>query len=173
MMPLTLSRLARFAAIMFACHLLAGEARAQQPVAPSAGAVAAARELVEIKGGNAMFDPAIKGIIDQTKGTLMTMNPQLSRDLAEVGTRLEKELQPRRSELMNAAANYYAQRFSEQELKDLVTFYKSALGKKMIAQEPQVLDDTFNFIQEWSKGPFSEDVMGRFRVEMKKKGHDL
>ena len=47
---------------------------------------------------------------------------------------------------MTEAAKLYAARFTEQELKDMVAFYKSPLGKKMIAQEPQVLDETFNFV---------------------------
>ena len=32
----------------------------------------------------------------------------------------------------------------------MVAFYKSPLGKKMIAQEPIVLDETFNFVQQWA-----------------------
>ena len=54
----------------------------------------------------------------------------------------------------------------------MVTFYKSPAGKKMLAQEPLVLDETFGFIQQW-QGRFSEEVMNRFRAEMKKKGHNL
>jgi hypothetical protein len=53
-----------------------------------------------------------------------------------------------------------------------VTFYKTAAGKKMLQQEPLVLDDTFGFVQQW-QGRVSEDVMNRFRAEMKKKGHNL
>ncbi len=42
----------------------------------------------------------------------------------------------------------------------------------MIVQEPLVLDETFNFVQRWSPR-VGEEVMNRFRAEMKKKGHDL
>jgi len=73
---------------------------------------------------------------------------------------------------MLEAAKRYAQRFSEAELKEMVTFYKTPTGKKMQAQEPLVLDETFNFIRQW--GPrVAEDVMNRYRAEMKKKGHNL
>ena len=73
---------------------------------------------------------------------------------------------------MAEAAKFYAQRFTEAELKELVTFYKSPLGKKMVAQEPQALDDTFSYVQQWAPR-VGEDVMNRFRAEMKKKGHNL
>jgi uncharacterized protein len=163
--------LARIApAIALACHLFAGVALAQP--APPASAVAVARELVELKGGTAMFDPVIVNIVDQTKGALLQTNPQLAKDLNEIGNQIRNDLMPRRNELMGEAAKLYAQRFTEPELKEMVTFYKSALGKKMLTQEPIVLDETFNFVQQWAPR-VGEETMNRFRTEMKKKGHNL
>lgn len=160
-------RLAPVAALV--CLLGMAHAQAQ---APSASALATARELVETKGGAAMFDPVIVSVVEQTKGALLQTNPQLAKDLNDVGTQLRTEFTPRRDELMGQAAKLYSERFSEQELKDMLAFYKSALGKKMITVEPQVLDETFNYIQQWGQR-VSEEVMNRFRAEMKKKGHNL
>jgi hypothetical protein len=164
------ARYLRFAPVVLACQLFAGVALAQP--APSPAAVAAARELVELKGGTAMFDPVIVSMIEQTKNALLQTNPQLANDLNAVATQLRSEFGPRRDELMVQAAKLYAGRFTEQEIKDMVTFYKSPLGKKMIVQEPQVLDETFNYVQQWAP-PVGEQVMNRFRAEMKKKGHNL
>jgi hypothetical protein len=155
--------------VVFACHLFAGAALAQQP---SAAAIATARELVEIKGGSAMFDPIVINVIEQTKGALLQTNPQLAKDLNDVGNQLRGEFAPRRNELLGEAAKLYATRFNEQELKDMVAFYKSPLGRKMITQEPVVLDETFNYVQQWAPR-VGEDVMNRFRAEMRKKGHNL
>jgi hypothetical protein len=163
------SRFAYVAAVLLACNLLAGPVHAQQ-VTPAA--LAAAKELLELKGSAQMFDPVMTGVIEQTKGALLQTNPQLSKDLTDVGKQLGTEFAPRRAEIINEAAKFYAARFTEQELKDVVTFYKSPSGKKMLAQEPLVLDDTFAFVQQW-QGRIGEDVMNRFRAEMKKKGHNL
>jgi len=160
---------ARLAPVLLACQLFAGAALAQQP---TAAAVTLARELVELKGGNAMFEPVIFSMIEQTKGALVQTNPQLAKDLNDVATQLRSEFSPRRNELMTEAAKLYAQRFSEQELKDILAFYKTPVGRKMIVQEPLVLDETFNFVQRWSPR-VGEEVMNRFRAEMKKKGHNL
>jgi hypothetical protein len=119
-----------------------------------------------------MFDPIIIGVVEQTKGTLLQTNPQLAKDLNDVSVALRNEFVPRRNELLGEAARLYAQRFSEAELKELVVFYKSPIGKKMSVQEPQVLDETFTFVQQWAPR-VSEEVMNRFRAEMKKKGHNL
>ena len=163
------SRFATLAALLLACNLLAGPAQAQPA---TAAALAAARELVELKGAAQMFDPVVTGVVEQTKGALLQTNPQLSKDLNDVGNQLRGEFAPRRAEIIEAAAKAYAGRFSEAELKDVVGFYKTAAGKKMLQQEPLVLDETFGFIQQW-QGRFSEEVMNRFRAEMKKKGHNL
>lgn len=160
-------RLAPVAALV--CLLGMAHAQAQ---GPSASAIATARELVQTKGGNAMFDPVIVSVVEQTKGALLQTNPQLAKDLNDVATQLRSEFAPRRDELIAQAARLYAERFSEQELKDMLAFYKSPLGKKMSMTEPQVLDETFNYIQQWG-GRVSEEVMNRFRAEMKKKGHNL
>jgi hypothetical protein len=140
--------------------------------APSAAAVATARELVETKGGSAMFDPVIISVVEQTKAALLQTNPQLAKDLNDVAAQLRTEFGPKRDELLAYAAKLYADRFSEQELKDMLAFYKSPLGRKMSNVEPQVLDATFNYIQQWGQ-QVSEQVMNRFRAEMKKKGHNL
>jgi hypothetical protein len=42
----------------------------------------------------------------------------------------------------------------------------------MLEREPVVLDQTFTFMQQWAPR-VGEEVMNRFRAEMKKKGHNL
>ena len=156
-------------AVVIAWQMLAGAALAQQP---TAAAIATARELVEIKGGTQMFEPVVSGIVEQTKGALLQTNPQLSKDLTDVSAQLRTEFGPKGGELVTEAAKRYAQRFSEQELKELLAFFKTPLGRKMLMTEPQVLDETFNYVQQWAPR-LGEEVMGRFRAEMKKKGHNL
>src|SRR5947208_3994658 len=113
-----IARIVRFAPVIaFVCLL--GTAHAQAP-APSAAAIAAARELVETKGGGAMFDPVIISVVEQTKGALVQTNPQLSKDLNDVAAQLRTEFAGRRSELIMQAATLYADRFTEQELKDML-----------------------------------------------------
>src|ERR1700687_2198031 len=92
------NRRALLAALAFACVALAGHARAQ---APTPGALAAAKELVALKGGGAMFDPLIPGVIESAKNQLVPTNPQLAGPLTEVANQLHKEYAPRRAELLD------------------------------------------------------------------------
>jgi uncharacterized protein len=165
-----LNRLA-LAALAAACLASAGAARAQAP-APTPVAIAAAKELVSLKGGSTMFDPLIPGVIESVKNAFVPTNPQLTPQLNEVANLLRKEYDAKRAEILDGVARIYAQHFTEQELKDLVAFYKTPLGHKMITEEPLALDQSLKAAQSWAT-QFSDVVMERFRVEMKKKGYAL
>lgn len=146
-----------------------GAIQAQQP---SATAVDLARQVILIKGGNAMFDPIVPGVIETAKNNFLPTNPGLSKDLNEVALQLRREFDPKRAELLTEVARVYAERFTEQELRELVAFYKSPLGQKVVIEEPKALDASMSRAQDWANN-FSELVMSRMRAEMKKRGHDL
>lgn len=143
--------------------------RAQEP---SAASVTLAKELIVLKGGNVMLDPIVPGVIESAKNVFLQTNPMLGKDLNDVAANLRKEFDPKRDELVTLMARAYAQRFSEAELKDLLTFYKSPIGKKVITDEPQIIDQSVSRAQTWANA-FSEQMMTRIRADMKKKGHDL
>ena len=69
-------------------------------------------------------------------------------------------------------ANIYANEFSEQELKDLVTFYKSPLGQKLLAAEPRAIQFSMSYMNGWAQN-FAEVVNGEFRAEMRKRGKQI
>jgi uncharacterized protein len=156
------------AAALLVCGL--SVAQAQQP---TQSAIAAARELVELKGGNKMFDPIIIAVVDKTRVALLTTNPQLTKDINEVASAVIVEYASKRAELQTEAAKLYAARFSEPELKEMIAFYKTALGKKMLEQEPLVVDETLTYMQQQWAPKFAEEAMARIRAEMKKRGHNL
>jgi hypothetical protein len=160
---------ARAALLALALVAAAGSAQAQQP---SPAALASSRELMELKGVKSLVEPVVVGVIEQTKGTILQTNPGLTKDLDEVSAQLRNEYQPRVAEMTNEIVQLYAQRFSEQELKEVIAFYKSAAGKKMLAEEPRILDATYARLQQWAIR-FQDEVMTRVRAEMKKRGHNL
>jgi uncharacterized protein len=85
---------------------------------------------------------------------------------------VEKQFQPRVAELVDVTARIYATHFTEQELRELLTFYQSPLGQKVLAQEPKVLDESMNYADNWADN-LALEVGNAMRVEMKKRGHDM
>jgi hypothetical protein len=143
---------------------------AQQP--PSANAVLMAKEILDLKEAGLLYEAIIPQIVDRAKNLFLQTNPMLSRDLNEVAARVRTEMNPRKQEMVNLAARAYASRFSEAELKDVLAFYKTPVGRKVIVEEAKILDQTVTVMQQWAD-KMSDDVINRFRAEMKKKGHDL
>jgi uncharacterized protein len=149
---------------------VAPPAQAQQQ--PSANAIALAREIIIVKGGNSIYDPVVPQIIDRARTLFIQSNPMLSGPLNEVAAKLRAELTPRVAELLNDGAKLYASRFTEQELKDVLAFYKSALGRKVVAQEPAILDQSAANVDDWAN-KLADEVIAKFRAEMRKKGHEI
>jgi hypothetical protein len=146
-----------------------GTAAAQQP---SAAAIATAKELITVKGADALWQPLVPGVIEQAKSVFLQTNPMLSKDLNEVAAKLRTEYAARSAEVLTDIAKLYASRFTEQELKDSLAFYKSPLGKKMLAEEPAILDQTMKNAQNWANR-LSDEIIGKMRAEMRKRGHDI
>jgi hypothetical protein len=154
-------------AIAIACLALTQGAQAQQP---SAAAVALATQLLELKGGLVAYDPAIDGVIVHHKGSLLQINPNLGKDINEVELIVRKEGAARKEELHKEIALGYASAFSEQDLKDMIAFYKTPLGKKIIELEPKAGEQSTKRAQVWID-KYAEQVIAKMRAEMRKRGH--
>jgi hypothetical protein len=142
------------------------------PPEPSANAIKIAREILELKQSDVVFAAMVPGVIERVKSMLLQTTPTLGKDLEAVALNLRKAFASRTNDLMNDIAWLYASRFTEAELKEIVTFYRTSAGKKAIELEPAVFEDAMSGLKGWQE-KFGEEVIGRFRAEMKKRGHDL
>jgi hypothetical protein len=165
----TLFSVLRAAVTGLALLALGGAASAQDP---SPEAVETARQIIAIKGGDTIFNSLIPGVIEQGKSLFEQQNPALGKDLRDVATKLRSELAPQIAEVHTEVAKLYASHFTLKELKEILAFYQSPLGRKLITEEPKTLDQSMLFAQNWSR-KFSDEVLTKFRVEMKKLGHDI
>ncbi|AMN41602.1 DUF2059 domain-containing protein [Rhodoplanes sp. Z2-YC6860] len=154
---------------------LSGPGFAQQPAAQpkiSPTAMLLAKELVDLKGAAAAYDPLVNGVIEYHKNFFIQNNPNLAKDLDQIAQKLSADLAPRKAEMQQEITRIYASHFTEQELKDALAFYKSPLGKKLIAEEPKALEETLKAADDWSR-KFAGEVDAKFRAEMQKRGKNL
>ena len=165
----TTHRAIRVATVAVVLALASPAAYAQQP---SATAMATAKEIVVITGAIALFNPLIPGVVEQAKNLFLQQNPGLAKDINEISAKMRTELAPRFQELVNDVAKNYATSFTEQELKDILAFYKTPAGAKLIANQPKVVDASLKFAQTWAN-TLSEQVIAKMRDDLKKKGHAL
>jgi uncharacterized protein len=179
----SLSRILSVASFAVGLALIAVPAEAQQKAAPAApagpalkpgspAAIAAAKEILTMKNAAAMYANAVPNLVEQTKNVLLQSNLNYQKDLNEVAIIVAKNLAGREKEIGDGMAQVYANEFTEQELKDLVTFYKSTLGQKLLASEPRAIQFSMSYMNQWAQS-FAEVINGQFRAEMKKRGKDI
>jgi hypothetical protein len=164
-----IQRVVRPIAVIIALAAFIPAARAQQP---SAASIQLAKQVIAIKGATATFTPLIAGVVEQAKILFLQQNPGLAKDLNEAAAKIRADLQPRFSEISDEVVRLYATNFTEQELKDILAFYQSPAGKKMLTAEPNIIESSMAFAGNWAN-KLSEEVVPKMRDEMKKRGHAL
>jgi uncharacterized protein len=153
--------------------VLAGvPAKAQTQAQPSPAAIAAAKEILTMKHASSMYDAAVPNIVERTKEQLIESNLNYQKDLNEVAVVVAKNLAGREQEIGEGMAKVFASEFTEQELKDLVTFYKSPLGQKLLNTEPKAIQESMVYMNQWAQ-QFAQVVNGEFRAEMRKRGKQI
>ena len=153
-----------------AFFVLVNGSQAQQSQ-PSAASVTLATQILELKGGISAFDAAIDGVILHHRGNLLQINPNLTKDIDATMQIVRADAAARRQELHNEVARAYASVYTEQDLKQMLDFYKTPLGKKIIEGEPKAGEESTKRAQVWIDN-YATDVITRMRAEMKKKGHN-
>ena len=150
----------------------------RQPMAPpglkqgSPAAIAAAKELLAMKNAASSYADVVPTIVARTRNALLPAHPDEGKDLNEVTVIVTRTLAGREQEIGDAWANIYANEFSEQELKDLVVFYRSPLGQKLLAADPRAMQLCMSYMNQWGQD-LAQTAAEQFRAEMKKRGKDL
>jgi hypothetical protein len=169
----------KFANIVFAAgmalglSLSAAHAQAPAPLKPGTpAAIAAAKELLAMKNVSAMYASAVPNIVQRTKDTLLQNNLNYQKDLNEVAVVVAQALAGREKDIGEQMAKIYASDFTEQELKEIVAFYKTPVGQKLLSTEPKSIAASMQYMNQWAQS-FAEEVNGQFRAEMRKRGKEI
>ena len=110
--------------------------------------------------------------MQQTKQALLQSNLNYQKDLDEVAVVVAQTYAGKEKEIGEKMAQIYCNEFSDQEIANLVTFYKSAIGQKLLAAEPKAIQMSMGAMNQWA-AEFSDTVAAQFRAEMRKRGKQL
>ena len=155
-------------AALLSLMLIAAPVQAQEP---SAGHLAAARELMDTTGVLNPVNELIPTFTDQIRKQNLT-RPELSKDLEDVLKAIQPEMQLQRQQVTNVVSRTYAKWMTEAELKEVAAFFKTPAGVKYVQTQPVVLDDLVKEMHTWTQ-ELAEYMMVRVRAEMSKRGHQL
>lgn len=116
---------------------------AEAPAARNADHVALARQLVDLVNPTGVAETQIRMLAEEFRS-----DPRLAGYGDLFSSWLEETASP--DALANQVALMYAEHFTPAELKDILKFYKSATGKKVIAAMPALTAKSMQLGQDWA-----------------------
>jgi hypothetical protein len=140
--------------------------------APNAERIAAAKELMQIAGAAKQFDEVMPYLMRQLAQSFTAMAPDKAAEIGEVFGQLGSKFVDRKGELIDEIAALYAERLTSEELAGLIAFYKSPIGMKFVAVQPEIMRQSIVAGQRWS-ARLGREIEEEARKELKKRGVDL
>jgi len=129
--------------------------------------------LLETTNGLGNVRQMVDLILPQVVAKMKTINPNIPADLWDEFIREERdEIGKSTGELQEPIIVIYDSAFSTDEIKQLLEFYRSPLGQKVIAQMPSILQQSFALGKVWGER-ISQRVVTGIRQRAKAKGYEL
>ncbi|MCC8941373.1 DUF2059 domain-containing protein [Bradyrhizobium sp. Arg68] len=169
-----MDRLLRVTALLVVVmSLMAPLARAQTAApAPSADALAAARELVTTIHFVDQFKALMPTLMTSLKPAIVQGRSEVERDYDALMPVMLAAFQARFSELSEAVAIVYANNFTPDDLRGLIAFYKTPVGQKFLAKSPALTQQSLLAGQKFGQS-VSVELRQRMIEELRKKGHNI
>lgn len=150
--------------------LCAAPAFAQAPaLVPSH--VQVAREVLELSGVTQGFTN-IYNEFERNVQNMLATRPEMKKDADAVIAALKPEADKRASEMSQVAAEVFARKMTEADLKDVAAFFKSPVGQRYSTLRREAMEDILNTLAPWTIQT-SQYLFDRFSQEMSKRGHTL
>jgi hypothetical protein len=138
----------------------AAPAKAEQ----NAEALKFAHEIMDITHASALGDQMMTAMMKVLTNSMVASNPGKAKEIDEIINEIVvPEFRKSLPDLMDQSAQTYADNFSVDELKQLLAFYQSDIGKKLIERQPAMLRQ-----QSLIGQVFAQTLMGRVRDKIVK-----
>jgi uncharacterized protein len=174
-LTLVLSRVAGEGTRLLASVLLAGMvglalATSAWAEEPDPAAIAKAKEVMAAAHSDKMAAQMITLMEKPLSELIESVNPGRGKETADL---LREELFPamrqRMPEFTDLAARIYAKHFTVADLEQLIAFYESPIGKKLVAEQPAMLTEMSAVAQAWGEN-LAMEVMRNLEPEFHKRG---
>jgi hypothetical protein len=146
----TLRAFALALALPFGALAITAPAPAQQN-SPSPEAVQAAKDLVTLVSANTVWDMATRMTAEtwpNLEVAIRSRNPNVTPEvIGELRHEFERIQYDYMSHFLTAMPQLYARHFSADELRDLLTFYRSRTGMKALQTAPYLAAEFLTIVQ--------------------------
>ncbi|HRE20128.1 MAG TPA: DUF2059 domain-containing protein [Rhabdaerophilum sp.] len=165
---------------------LAGAQAQQAPAAPNAEAdlakilsapvipshLAVAEQVLKASGLRTMFENSMPNVVGALRVNVTRQRPELAKDIEAALKTVEESGAKLIDSGVSGAARLMASKLTEAELKEVLTFMTSPVGKKYVEALPSFMDLVVPYLQVWSQEAGGQ-MTKTFANEMAKRGHKL
>ena len=148
---------------------LSGPARSE---AVSDERLRAAKEVLQATGAAQQFDAIMPLMLKQINQSIVASNPKLSEPLQAMFNDIVKAFSGRKQELLDKVAALYAKNFTVEEMTALTEFYRTDVGRKFVAAQPQLATESMKLGQEWGR-TVGQQIMEQIKAKLIEGGHKL
>jgi uncharacterized protein len=160
----------RPAAVLLAALALAAPGAAEAQNATDPVALAKAKELLQVSNLIAMRDQMVALVEAQIGALVRDANPgQDDKVDHAVADLIRPALKRRIPEYLDLAAGVYADHFTRAELEQLVSFYRSPLGQKLMREQVELVPDITKMSKAWINR-VGNDVLKETAADFVKRG---
>jgi uncharacterized protein len=135
--------------LIFFVSMLAVKANAQ-----SDGKEKLIKEMLELSGAKKMALQTMEMMIGSFKKSMPTVENNFWDEFMKEADN---------DELVNMIIPVYANHFTEKEVKELIAFYKTPIGKKLVEKLPLISQESFGIGEAWGKA-LSEKVVSKLKA---------
>ncbi|WP_320142618.1 DUF2059 domain-containing protein [uncultured Cohaesibacter sp.] len=130
----------------------------------------AAIDVVEQTGTIPPFEGTLKQIVLNSKRWLIRENPSAEKDIIATVDEISKKYEDQRPQLVRSVAVAWTRYLKEDELKEVLAFFKTPAGQKFANYQPRILGESVRGIQEFS-AILTNVIVKTAKQELNKKGY--
>ncbi|WP_319410368.1 DUF2059 domain-containing protein [uncultured Cohaesibacter sp.] len=127
-------------------------------------------DVVEQTGTVPPYADTLKGIALNSKRWLIRENPSAEKDIIATVDEIAKKYENDRPELVRSIAIAWTRYLKEEELKEVLAFFKTPAGQKFANYQPRILGESVRGVQEFG-AIMTNVIVKSAKEELNKKGY--
>lgn len=134
--------------------------------------LALARQYVDLTDTAKVYEEAVVRTAVQATRTLVAQSPDLSDEVAESALVVMQEYEARKGELFDQFARIYAIHFSPEELGEIIAFYQTEVGQRLLSQLRNINQELQLALQVYETN-LSSEFMTKLRANLGEQGYEF
>lgn len=134
--------------------------------------LALAREYVDLTDQSQVYEITLIETGIQTMRTIVRQNPEITDEVsAAIGVVIE-DYSDQKDQLFDQFARIYALRFTEAELAEIVAFYKTDVGRKLVEQNADANQDIQGVMRVF-RNNLNNEFFAKVRAELREQDIEI